>query len=136
MEDGSKIKAKGAFARAGLQKNPTNEIILDAIEGLLLKGTPVEETVRGCTDISKFLSVRTVKGGAYKDGEFLGKAIRWYYKQGEEGTIIYAESGKKVPKSDGAQPLMDLPDEMPTDIDYDWYIQESYKNLDLLAYSG
>ena len=92
---------------------------------LLSKGTSIEETVKSCRDFKRFVSVRTVKGGAVKDDVYLGKAIRWYYKKDEYGTINIKKSGNKVPKSNGAWPVMDLPSEFPTDIDYDWYINEA-----------
>jgi len=81
------------------------------------------------------VSVRTVKGGAVKDGVFLGKSIRWYYKAGEEGEIIYADSGNKVPRSEGATPLMDLPSTFPQDIDYEWYEKEAERMLVDIGYS-
>ena len=91
-------------------------------------------TIRGCRDIRKFVSVRTVKGGAYKDGAFLGKSIRWYYGEGEKGTIVYAMKGSKVPRSDGARPLMDLPDQVPDDVDFAWYEKEANKILKEIGY--
>lgn len=61
----------------------------------------------------------------------LGKAVRWYYAAGETRDIRYRkESDKgtnnKVPRSEGARPVMELPDELPDDIDYDWYCREAY----------
>ncbi len=123
------VKAKGAYSRPGLSKNPTGEVCIDAVEQLLLTGTPIEQTIRNCTDIRKFVTVRTVKGGAVKDGEYLGKAIRWYYSNEAEGEIIYAKSGNKVPKSEGAKPLMDLPEELPNDINFERYEKDTYKML-------
>ncbi len=130
------VKAKGAYAKPGLQKNPTNEICIIAIEALLTKGTPVEETVRTCKDIRKFVNVRTVKGGAVKDGTYLGKAIRWYYAAGETGEIVYARNGNKVPRSDGAWPMMDMPKQFPDNVDYDWYIAETFDMLKEIGYSN
>lgn len=186
------IKAKGAYSRPGLQKNPTGEVCLDALEALLTQGTPIETTIRECKDIRKFVSVRTVKGGAVKiwgrvlpdhetkqqllelsgfvpvEGgdwrhptwkdenavasiasayehamlmwptakqEYLGKAIRWYYAAGEEGEIVYASNGNKVPKSDGARPIMDLGTAFPDDIDYDRYIHETERMLKDIGYA-
>lgn len=128
------VKTKGSYSKAGLSRNPTNEICIDAIEALLVHGTPVTTTVYNCKDIRKFVSVRKVKGGAVKDGEYLGGSIRWYYASGIEGAIIYAASGKKVPKSDGAKPLMTLPDEFPSDVNYDWYVEETFSMLADLGY--
>lgn len=61
-----KVKCKGIFAEMGLSKNPQNTICVDAMKGLLVEGTPIEETIRNCKDITKFLNVRTVNGGAVK----------------------------------------------------------------------
>lgn len=138
LED--KVKTKGVFAPSGLSKNPQNEICVEAIKQLLINNRPIEETIRQCTDISKFVNVRTVKGGAVKlyeqgqPGLFLGKAIRWYYGKDIPGEIVYAKSGNKVPKSDGAQPLMDLPDAFPSDVDYEWYERETLKTLRKIDY--
>jgi len=134
------VKTKGAYsspkkAAQRLHKNPTNQICVDAVIALLTKKTPIVTTVRACTDVRKFVSVRTVKGGAVKDGVFLGKSIRWYYKAGEEGEIIYADSGNKVPRSEGATPLMDLPSTFPQDIDYEWYEKEAERMLVDIGYS-
>jgi len=134
-----KVKTKGAYASPEkpsdqLHKNPTNQICVDAVIALLTKGAPLHHTIRSCTDIRKFVSVRTVKGGAVKDGTFLGKSIRWYYKAGEDGEIVYADSGNKVPRSEGARPLMDLPTVFPQDVDYDWYEREAERMLRDIAY--
>lgn len=186
------IKCKGAFAKATLQKNPTNEICIDAIKDYLTSGYPIEQTIVGCQDITKFISVRQVKGGAieafnpdhdienhsetYKRkmairsgwveefggwikqewklldnydkmvvgldfaylqssliqyGEYLGKAVRWYYSSSktEDHELVYSISGNKVPRSEEAKPIMEIPEEFPFDINYDWYIKECYDML-------
>ena len=133
-KDDEYTKTKGAYSKAGLSRNPTNEICIDAIEQLLVFGTPIEKTIHECKDIRKFITVRRVSGGAVKNGEYLGGAIRWYYAREQEGTIIYAKSGNKVPKTEGAKPLMTLPDEFPQDIDYDWYIREAQSMLADIGY--
>lgn len=61
---------------------------------------------------------------------YLGKVIRWYYQINETGAIHYKVVNKtggrnKVPSSDGACPLMELPDHVPCDIDYERYIREA-----------
>lgn len=191
-------KVKGVYAEKGssrnsiLSKNPMNQICSDAAIAAITHNTPVTETIRGCRDIRKFLTVRTVKGGAVKvlshrplpphetkeqlirlagfmsfeggaylfPGEsdraatdeegaylracqmlggfdqthYLGKAIRWYYKQGGEGEIVYAKSGNKVPRTEGAQPLMQLPDTFPDDINFDWYETEATKILHQIGF--
>jgi hypothetical protein len=126
-EDGT-CKTKGTYCDKGsaqgsvLSKNPEHYICSMAVQAYLADGVPLAHTIDGCRDIRQFVSVRQVKGGAQKDGTYLGKAIRWYYAQGETGTINYVLSGNKVPKSDGARPLMDLPAELPADLDFDRYL--------------
>ncbi len=196
-------KCKGAYANPWaskknmaerLHKNPTNTICVEAVEALLTKGVPITTTIRQCRDITKFVSVRSVKGGAVKVWEripppahtsqeellrmagfvpfssgswvrgedklgrtamatdraykvawdelskpglteFLGKSIRWYYAQGVAGEIVYATNGNKVPRSEGAKPLMDLPSEFPTDVDFEWYEEEARKILEVIGYA-
>jgi hypothetical protein len=65
-----------------------------------------------------------VTGGAIKDDLVLGKAIRWYYAEDEAGAIHYVTNGNTVPRSEGAKPLMDLPEHFPSDVNYEWYIRE------------
>ena len=98
------------------------------------EGTPVDHTIKRCTDIRKFVSVRTVKTGAVKNGEYLGKSIRWYYGAGEEGEIVVAANGNTVPRSKGARPLLELPSTMPSDVDFDWYIREAQNMLVEVGY--
>lgn len=136
-------KNKGAYANPWndpsasamrLHKNPTNTICIDAVEALLTKNVSIADTVQSCTDIRKFVCVRKVKGGAVKDDQYLGNSIRWYYATGQAGEIIYASSGNKVPRSDGAKPVMQLPAEFPSDVDFAWYIAESEEILRDIGY--
>lgn len=200
-----KAKRKGAFTQAGpgqkgasgMKKNPNNEVCIDAVVAYLKDGTPLEQTIRACTDIRRFVTIRTVRGGALQvlkwedvddwveylgpafdpegniiggpeqslwvrqkwideskpyermarvgnrpapvrepvDSILLGKAIRWYYGKGVKGTLKYKLSGNDVPKSEGAMPCMELPDEFPDDIDYDWYVREATAMLSELGLS-
>lgn len=124
-----KAKTKGCFGSATLQKNPQNEVCNLAIIELLKSGTPVMDTITGCFDITKFITVRNVKGGAVKGGEYLGKVVRWYYGTGEKGTINHKKGGNLVPKTQGAVPIMDLPDKFPDNVDYRWYEKECISML-------
>lgn len=129
-------KGKGAYADAGLMKNPANRICVKAVVELLTKGAPIDSTIKDCKDITQFATIRQVKGGAEKDGSYLGKAVRWYYSRKTDTPILYASNGNKVARSDGAMPLMDLPDAFPSDIDYDWYITEAESILKEVGYAG
>lgn len=113
-----------------LKWNPTCDICAEAVVAFLAVGTPVDETIKQCTDFRKFIEVRRVTGGAVKNGEYLGKAIRWYYAIGEEGAIINAKNGYDVPRSQGAKPCMTLPQGMPPDIDFEYYVNRALKILD------
>lgn len=132
---GIKAKAKGYLGYAGLSKNPTNEICIDAVVAYLKDGISIHETVLSCNDIRKFVTIRKVKGGGVfvnNDGqtiEYLGKAVRWYYAKNNDCRIVYAGSGNKVSKSDGAMPIMDLPEKLPHDLDLDYYINEANERL-------
>lgn len=124
------VKLKGAYAPPGLQKNPTNEICSEAVVKFLDKEIPIEDTVMTCKDIRKFITIRQVKGGAVKNGVYLGRVCRWYYSIAAARYIEYKVNGYKVPRSEGAMPCMTLPNDFPEDLDYNWYIEESYKILE------
>ena len=59
--------------------------------------------------------------------EYLGKTVRWYYADGSRGCILNPQGGL-VPRTEGCRPLMTLPDAIPDDLDYAWYINEA-RNL-------
>lgn len=127
-------KGKGAYSDQRehyykLRSNPSNDICTEAVKLFLQDGTSVEKTVKNCKDITKFLNLRTVNGGAVKDGKVIGKAIRWYYGSEELDAIYYKTNGNKVPKSDGGVPLMDLPETLPEDVDFNWYVTEAKRIL-------
>lgn len=196
IEQPDGTKNKGAYANPWaskknmaerLHKNPTATICVEAVESYLTKGIPVVTTIRNATDITKFVAVRTVKGGAVKVWErdpppphsteeelirlagfeecakdawilpgesarsarygrdayklavdslskpgrtdYVGKTVRWYYAKGVAGELVYATSGNKVPRSDGAKPLMVLDGTFPDDVDFDWYVNEAVRIL-------
>lgn len=189
LKEGGGTKGKGAFAPVSIAKNPQNTICIEAVKALLDRGTPIEQTIRDCTDIRKFVTVRTVRGGGVQmlssrynerltpgqkrdvllangclqintgpltvarfdwvpDGcgydvetayrmhcgedvvRYLGKVVRFYVGHTSAGAIYYKTKNvrggrNKVPKSDGAVPVMDLPATFPSDVDYDYYIKEA-----------
>jgi len=134
------VKVKGTYAEVGSQSgtqldtNCATLICSDAVKLLLSKNIPVEKTIRECQDITRFVEIRNVKGGAHKDGNYLGKVIRWIYLKEGIGTINYILTGNKVANTDTATPLMDLPDEFPTNINFDWYIQRANEMLEDVGY--
>jgi hypothetical protein len=133
-------KKKGAYTEKGssgntvLSKNPMYLICNDAVEHFLAHKKPIEQTIRECRDFRRFVCVQNVKGGAEKNGVYLGKAVRWYYAVGETGAINYVTSGNQVPRSVGAKPCMDLPLEFPNDVDFAWYINTATEILFDIGY--
>ena len=175
LKEGGGAKLKGFFAPAAINKNPNSQICTTAVVKFLIHGTSVEETIQSCTDITQFLTVRTVRAGAIKpttlemrddwvnsepglwispsligatpvkrksrpptfevikDSIYLGKVVRWYYGIGEEGDIRNKCNGYLVPRSEGAVPMMQLIDDLPDDLDHQWYINESYSILNQIG---
>lgn len=131
-----KYKGKGIFSEADIWKNPANGICTEALSAFLVDGSDITNYIEGCSDLTKFLTVRTVKGGAYCGDSFIGKAVRWYYGRDCFGTLNYMLSGNKVPKSEGAKPCMTLPKDFPNDVDKDWYVTESNSLLRDIGYFG
>ena len=161
------VKQKGCFAEAlpGASgwPNPTAQICTTALIEYLRNGTPLAHTIRACTDIRQFVSVRNVTGGGYfnnrpslpkkaskramaticeqygfpeyadclawsqADRSYLGKVVRWYYST--NGGHVEYKSGNLVPNTGGCMPLMTLPNDLPDDIDYEWYIKEVDKTI-------
>jgi hypothetical protein len=129
-QDG-KTKGKGVFAPESLAKNPDRPIVATAVAQLLSKGTPIEQTIKDCKDITQFVTIRRVQGGAVWRDEKLGKAVRFYHSNAVHADqyIHYATNSNRVPNSAGTRPLMQLPAEFPKDVYYAYYIAEAKKLL-------
>jgi len=139
----NKCKLKGRFSNPWndkdmaifrFHKNPMRTICIEAIEKMLTENIPVEQTIRECTDLTKFICVRDVKGGAHKNGIYLGKTVRWYYSTEETGTINYVLTGNNVPESEGARYAMDLPEFIPDDLDYGAYVEKANNLLEAIGF--
>lgn len=136
-------KLKGAYARpvpvATSWPNPTGEVCIDALVAFLEHGRPIPDTIRACNDIRRFIHVRKVAGGGEWNGEYLGKAVRWYFSTAPEATsILYKTNGNKVASSDGCRPIMELPDDyaVPNDVDFEKYIADARGMLADLGCQG
>lgn len=66
--------------------------------------------------------------------EYLGKVCRWYYGTNSPGPIVYSTRNATVGGSWGAMPCMTLPDYLPPDIDYVWYVNKARSILEDIAY--
>jgi len=125
------LKMKGCFAPPSLAKNPDNPIIYTAVAKFVADNVSLEDTIKSCRDITQFCTVRRVQGGAEWQGEYLGKAVRFYHSIDVPITtcIRYVTNTNTVPNSQGAKPLMVLPDRFPPDVDYVWYLERAEKLL-------
>lgn len=127
--DGS-TKSKGCFGETGISKNPAGPIVYRAVAEYLSRGIDIRDTITSCTDITQFIYVRNVKGGALdSEDQYVGKVVRWYHAKGEFFPLRYATNRNKVPGSQGAKPIMRMTDYLPNDIDFDHYIREAQKIL-------
>jgi len=113
-------KGKGVFAEPGLMKNPQAYICVEAAIAYLTDGVDILDTLRACRDITQFLTVRRVNGGAVWRDEYLGKVVRFIWST-DGDKITYQANGNKVSTSDGARPIMEI-GEFPNDIDYEKYV--------------
>lgn len=129
LKAGGGVKTKGAYASTSLAKSPANEICTEAVVAYLEHDVPIEQTIRACLDIRKFITLRQVRGGAVWKGQYLGRVVRWYYACSDADTIHYTTNGNTVARSQGSRPCMVLPDALPADIDLDWYVREAREML-------
>jgi len=157
-----KIKAKGAYSEDSLMKNKNVSICYEAVREYIKSGTPLKTTIDSCKDMNKFIVGRNVTGGAMlggepilgekkavvgttgkttmrknvlgftDDSEYAGKVVRFYFAN--DGDVMwYKKTANKVPLTEsGVKSLLDMPQELPTDINYEWYYnfaQEALNDL-------
>jgi hypothetical protein len=132
LKQNGSYKGKGCFTEPSIAKNTETPIIYKAVMEFCVNQTPIEQTIKGCDDVTQFLSVKTVNGGGVWRERYLGKVVRWYYST-DGDSIHYVKNGNKVGKSDGAKPMMDLVDTIPVDLDYEKYIELSENVLEDLG---
>jgi hypothetical protein len=126
-----KLKGKGVFTATGIGKNPEYSIVPKAVAEYVSKGTPIEKTIKECHDILSFVKVRNVTGGAMFGDEYLGRVVRFYHSTGimSGKSLTYKKNGNKVPTSDGGRPIMTISNDLPSDINYQFYINAATKLL-------
>lgn len=137
------IKKKGLFIdEVSLGKGMNALIIPEAINKCLVDNIPVEQTIRNCKNIHKFITYQKVS----KDYcvEYNGKLIQrinrfyfsldapWLYKckvdsNGNRSKYIKLNSQTGVRICN----VIDSNFEFPTDINYSYYIKEAQKIVDL-----
>jgi hypothetical protein len=133
LKPNGKVKVKGPLAdpwdlepskRDQMQKNPQMTVCTHALVNLVRDGTPLAETIHGCRDPRAFVTMIKSTVGAKWRGYYLGRAIRYYWSTDGEA-IRTAKGNNQVAKTEGAKPLQELPDEVPADVDYDRYCEET-----------
>lgn len=135
-------KRKGSFAdhwftdksNFKLKTTPDFLICRNAVVDYLTKNIPIEETIKNCTDVRQFLSVRAVRGGGVFRGQKFGRIARFYISTESQDYLQYAKNGNKVPKSDNAELLLDLPSTLPSDINYNYYVDYADRMLYDIGY--
>jgi len=133
-EDG-KVKRKGAIAdpwsegdlRGQIMKNPQMTICTQAVVKFLTEEVPLERTIMAGQDPRAFVTIIKVTDGATWRGHYLGRTVRYYWSL--DGEPIMAKGHRRVPKTEGARPLLELTAEMPPDIDRLRYCVEAAKLL-------
>lgn len=134
-QKGELFKLKGLYSKTNSKKNAVNEVCILALKNFMATGKPVEGSIMECKKVSMFTTMRYANGGAIKDDRYLGSIVRWYYSTADQGEIISAKTGNRIARSEGAVPLMDLPDELPADLNYQWYIDEAYSIIEKIGYN-
>ena len=131
-EEDGKVKRKGPLAnpwsendlRGMMSKNPQMTVCSEALVRYIKDAVPFAETIRACADPRMFVTVTRVATGGVWRGHKLGRAVRYYYST--DGAPIFAGNGsRKVAKTDGARPLLEMTDRLPADVDYDRYVSET-----------
>ena len=123
----------GIFAGDSIRKSPDRAICRDAIFAWVKNNIDVETTIHNTSSIHPFMTLKKASGGCNKDGVDLGGTVRWYRSTSTNTPILNNKSGNIVAGSTNGMPCLDIPDDLPTDIDYDYYIDETYR---LMAFVG
>jgi hypothetical protein len=111
-------------------------------DGVLERATTLKAMRAACAEWGVLMppvvtndALRLIYAEAYEQhaatvaSEYLGKVVRWYYGTGSEACMTYKTSGNRVPRTEGCRPLMTLPDSLPDDVDYPWYVAEAVSLL-------
>jgi len=115
------FKTKGVFSNGSLDKNPKNEIVNKALLAYL-NGKDPRSVIESSNNITDFLEVRTVNGGAKYNDEKLGRVVRWYAStSANDDGILSIKNNNRVPNSLGKVPLLNLTSSTPSDLNRDYY---------------
>lgn len=138
------IKKKGMFIdTVSLGKGMNALIIPEAINKCLVDNIPVEQTIYNCKDIHKFLTYQKVSKDycVEYDGKLIQRINRFYFSKTAPWLYkckVDPETGKrsryiKLNTQTGVQicNVIDKNFTFPTDINYQYYIKEAQKIVDI-----
>ena len=139
--DTSLIKKKGMFINdVSLGKGMECLIIKDAVVDYLVNNKPIEDTVKSCKDIRRFLTYQKVskKFSVEYKGELVQRINR-YYMSTDGAYLKRCEiiDGRRTNYENlvcasGVTILNKLPTEMPDNINFAYYISEARKIIEKL----
>lgn len=141
-----KVKEIGDFrSYVSLKKKNDCLIIPLAVKNYYTKGIPVEETIKNCVDVKKFVfSYKASKDfklfqstESKQQRDYLQAVVRWYVSKTDDNYLfLYRErinpsktkpvgDTTKIANSFRSVVCNSLPDEFPIDIDLNFYIQKA-----------
>lgn len=111
------VKGGGSYCSHGALPRPekTTQLFMRSVVGDIKDKAQLVEAYATACDFER------------SGRQYLGKAVRWYYGKGSKGSkgCIVNNTGGMVARTEGCVPCMELPDTLPNDIDYEWYVNEA-----------
>lgn len=141
-KDLSYLKKKGLFIdTVSLGKGMKPIIIPEAINKYLADGIPVEETIRNCKDLNKFITYQKVnkKFKVEYNNQFITRINRYYIaNNGYNLFKVDPETNKYISLLSGVGVIivnnLDEIKEFPKNINYQYYIREANKIISSFKY--
>lgn len=141
-KDLSYLKKKGLFIdTVSLGKGMKPIIIPEAINKYLADGIPVEETIRNCKDLNKFITYQKVnkKFKVEYNNQFITRINRYYIaNNGYNLFKVDPEANKYISLLSGVGVIivnnLDEIKEFPKNINYQYYIREANKIISSFKY--
>lgn len=108
-----------------MKNTPDILICRNAVANYILKDIPIENTINECKDIRQFLHLSEVNGGATFRNKNIGRVARFYISTNSTDCIKRVSNGGKVPNSDCAELMLNLSKNIPTDLNYKYYVDKA-----------
>ncbi len=119
------VKGGGSFAPNGtLPRKTTLKAMREALIASVGYDSIAEDAIGDLDKVALASEYALLCDHRATEREYLGKAVRWYYARDSHGCIV-TPAGHLVARTEGCRPLMELPDTMPSDVDYMWYVNEA-----------